>query len=225
MGFTDNSQRPLTGTPKKNPATNNFLLPVLYLPSDPAELSLIKGAITDYVLPEKTPLFDFDRARLADRDKDGFPEYYPRYGGRLPYVFISSSSYQFHYPRAPRAELRFGQPFVWLNLADGTNNIDSSLGDIPQAVPAPRPFITKLAPTFETKQFATFSADLVAKTDFAASDTFQIMAPGLDGEYGLQSNPSTPGGTMRYPEGPYEDKRIRDNVTNFAGGTLESKLP
>lgn len=38
------------------------------------------------------PFFDFDQARLDDRDGDGWPEYYPE-NSEMPYVYLASQNY------------------------------------------------------------------------------------------------------------------------------------
>jgi general secretion pathway protein G len=205
MGFSDNSQRPLTGTIN----TTSPRKPALFVPSKqgdltPAQLTQIQ---TDYYVPEKTALFEFDKTRLDDRDKDGFPEYYPRFGNQAPYIYFNSSSYRRLYTNDPMA-----QPLYFLNLTDSTPS---------SALLAPRPYLTKAAPVKEN----VGGKQLVLKSDFAEPETFQIIAPGLDGRFGEQVGWNQPGQGYAFPDGPYPDKSHKDNITNFAAGTLESKIP
>jgi hypothetical protein len=205
MGFTDSTQRPLTGA--VNSAITQY--PVLFLPSKPENVAA--DMATRYYVPAKTPLFDFDKTRLDDRDKDGFPEYYPKYGGQAPYIYYNSSSYQRLYSNDSLAD-----PHYFLNLtSSGPNNLGN-------AVDAVRPYLTKAVPIVDP---LSGNRRLVRREDFASPDTFQILAPGLDGQFGEQVSWNKPGQGYAFPDGPYPDKAHRDNITSFAGGTLESKMP
>ena len=67
------------------------------------------------------------------------------------------------------------------------------------------------------------TAPQMVQGDFAEPQKFQLITAGLDGDFGT-IDPSDISSYL-YPDGPYTDGAHRDNVTNFAGGTLESKLP
>lgn len=232
MGFSNDSQRPLTGTWPKDSDTERF--PVLYLPKKedlPTEQQY-QTKIQNYYLPEKNPIFEFDPARLADLDKDGFPEYYPPYGIPLPYVYLSSDNYASYYRRD-------------MPHANGTYYDDPTRAPAPSAFYlyeqnmrvravelVPRPFLANPTPY----RNVNLGYKIENKQDFAEASSFQIICAGLDGKYGVQTEwaDGNPNQASKYafPDGPYLDEAIpgnddahQDNITNFARGTLESKLP
>jgi len=60
------------------------------------------------------PRFAFDKTRFKDRDNDGYPEYYPAYGG-APYVYFDSRTYM---------NSSTNQPATY-NFANSTNGTTS----------------------------------------------------------------------------------------------------
>ena len=214
IGFTNNSQRPLTGTFDATISPRRF--PVLYLPKEEEvpNANEYQNLLSTYYLPDKDPVFEFDVNRLFDRDKDGFPEYYPAYGGQLPYIYFSSDNYATYY----RQDVTYANPFVhYVFGASGQQVVPS--------VSVPRPYLANATPFRQTNNRSMMIQN---KQDFAESATFQIIAPGMDGKFGLQvkwddgmKQPSV----FSYPDGPYPDEAHQDNITNFARGTLESQLP
>ena len=175
---------------------------------------------------ERTPLFPFDVSRVEDRDRDGFSEYYPRYGGERPYVYLNSARYERSFvqrddPNDTRRTILFSpQPLP--------TNLPTELPAVPPMVhPRPMANIALMGPA------ATLNlADAVAnRQNFAAADTFQIMAAGLDNSFGendqlgvLTEEQRDLELTVAFPAGPYL-KQARDNITNFAEGTLEDAQP
>lgn len=192
MGFSENTTHPLTGG--IDPETN---LPY----------TLVKS------MNVKSMLFEFDRARLEDRDQDGFPEYYPKYGERntvfnrdtdppeaeySPYLYFVSNNYQKMYSNDANWAPRYFH-----------NRTLSKAG-----VPAPRPYLTAT--------IVTRVGGLIQKDQFAEQNKFQIIAAGLDGSFGGQADWNVTENLFSFPDGPY-DTAHKDNITNFAQGTLESK--
>ncbi len=149
---------------------------------------------------DRTPIYEFDRTRLRDSDGDGFLEYYPRFATARPYVYYV----HYNYVRT------FATPDAALLVARGP--VGSA------AFTAPRPYLsTQESPT----------PDPTFKSSYAAPSRFQILCAGLDNDFGLQVPNSPPEAFLPYafPTGPYPDKAHRDNITNFAAGTLEDSLP
>jgi prepilin-type N-terminal cleavage/methylation domain-containing protein len=156
------------------------------------------GANPDVV--ERTPLTEMDKARLMDKDGDGWLEYYPRYGQERPYIYYVHYYYMLNFAKSP-ADLVYG-----IGTVAGTQ------------LPAPRPYLSTLASAQPNPQM---------KTHYAAPDMFQIICAGMDNDFGLQFGNSnlTEYLPFSYPAGPYPDKAHRDNVTSFAEKTLEDALP
>ena len=82
----------------------------------------------------------------------------------------------------------------------------------------------ELAPRLYLAKRPETNVQQMDKTYFANSDTCQILSAGLDGEYGAPYDSSNVASYV-FPNGPYQDKLHRDNITNFAEGSLEDKLP
>lgn len=70
-------------------------------------------------------------------------------------------------------------------------------------------------PNPTTAGFGKAYKSSVAPNPFINSDSFQIISAGLDGLYGT--------GGSNFPTGPHA-AGDKDNVTNFSGGTLQSKV-
>ena len=157
-------------------------------------------------LVERTPLFEFDKSRLKDTDGDGFMEYYPRYGQQQPYVYYANYNYLANFAKNPDIS---------------SQQLVCRLGPIPNALLlAPRPYLSTATVAIPNPTI---------KNHYAASDTFQIIACGLDGEFGfpVDNTNQNQWTAFAFPTGPYPDasKSHRDNITNFAEGTLESSMP
>lgn len=210
LGPTDNAQYPLCGQPNDGSI-------VLWFPTD--------AAAANYRLATRTAWADLDPTRLNDKDKDGFPEYYPAHGGEnvQPYVYYPNTEYAKVYRRAVGAAPYSGQflPRYFLS---------------PEATPqiAPLPYLGNIPASITNGGASAVMVidQLVQKTNFAEADRFQILAPGLDGVYMSQGSEDRQVAwyqTYSYANGPYSsennDTGHRDNITNFAGGTLESKMP
>ena len=205
LGPTGNKQYPLCGR------INNNASRVVALWIAP------EFANTSVEVPDRQSLFEFDPTRLHDKDRDGFPEYYPAHGGdnAEPYIYYPSTEYKRAYqffPQLPRYYVNVDEP----NLQR----------------PAPLPYLSELPADLKTG--AGGSAIMVLqRLSFAEPKRFQFLAPGLDGKYlpqGGETAQSQDFWMFAYPEGPYtgpgiNDTAHRDNITNFAGGTLESKMP
>jgi prepilin-type N-terminal cleavage/methylation domain-containing protein len=153
---------------------------------------------------ERTPIFAFDKNRLQDLDGDGFYEYYPAYGTQQPYLYLVHYNYV-------NAFATRDDNLVY--LFNGQNQ-----AALPR--PLPRPYLTR-------RDISVAAIDPRLKTSYAASDTFQVLSAGLDGEYGVQVRSTSVNDYLpfAYPIGPYPDKPHLDNITSFARGALEDSLP
>ena len=208
-GFSDNSKYPLYGR------------------SGAERIAWAKTVGPEAILLEfqnipTTPLFEFDKLRLRDDDKDGFPEFYPRFGRQMPYVYYVHTRY--------RDVIRQGSDFAVRMGPDSSVMLRDDIGSgNPQFYP-PRPYFSAL----ETRTSLTTNGGWA----FAAPDKYQIICAGLDGTFGSsiawytvnQNQPEM--FSFFFPTGPYLDldparpkKAHLDNITNFAEGTLEDKVP
>ena len=200
---TDVPRDPATGMPLPNGAN-------LFASLDPSEALVfwLRGFTDDPANPlfgpvgvrpdtvQRTPIFEFDPTRLIDKDGDGFMEYYPRFASDLPYVYLA----HYNYVGA------FQQPSLVCRTGVDTN----------AAFPCPRPYLAK--------QNAEEIVDINQVNDYAAAQKFQVLAAGLDNDFGIQQDNSNYNG-FTYPLGPYPNRPHQDNITNFAEGSLEGKLP
>jgi prepilin-type N-terminal cleavage/methylation domain-containing protein len=168
-GFTDDPQNPLWGPPNPN---------VL-----PAEVP-------------RTPLFDFDKSRLDDRDNDGFLEYYPKYARDRPYIYLVHTSYT--------------ATFLFDDFLCRVGRVDEAV------LPCPRPYLVGNNPDV--------SLDYTLATSYADPEKYQIICAGLDNDFGQQTSLDLRN-VYTFPFGPYPDKKHRDNITSFADGTLEKSIP
>lgn len=217
------NRNPLTDVPRGNVDTSRMRAepqPELFELLDPAE-SLwfwLRGFSTDPQNPlfgppltapdlvERTPLFEFDKSRLMDLDGDGFMEYYPRYGSQQPYIYYANYNYVANFAKPPGVS---------------SGQLVARIGPVSTAlISAPRPYLSTATAAIPNPTI---------KAHYAAPDTFQIIACGLDGEFGLPVDNSNQNlwRAFAFPTGPYPDnnKLHRDNITNFSEGTLESAMP
>ena len=199
MGATDNQQYPLCGRANDT----NVKIAIWAAPE-------LAGNVE---VPVRNQYFDFDETRLKDKDADGFPEYYPAYGGNNgdPYIYYPNTEYRPTYVNLD------AQPFYFVGG--------------PAARRAPLPYLAQLPN--QLKQGGGSAMMVVNQLTFAEPQRFQVLAPGLDGKYlpqGAENAQSQEFIMFAFPDGPYTGQGIndtshRDNITNFAGGTLESKMP
>lgn len=100
------------------------------------------------------PFFEFDQARLDDRDGDGWPEYYPE-NSEMPYVYLSSQNYG--EKQADGTYFAFSHPV--LNGATGVRAYAAELSDS---------VVNNIRPTVR----------------FAEQDKYQIICAGRDSQFG-----------------------------------------
>lgn len=170
--------------------------------------------------PQRTEkLFDFNPARLVDRDNDGWPEYIPQGNSAAidppPYVYFDAPTYQLgaRYPWGPTPEIEE-------SLADG-----DGLG---------WGYCTPYA-----RRISLNTASPYWSVDWASPDSFQLIAAGADGRYNDPRDPANP--TQIFPPVtlPASDERSEmtvpvyttgenftvsdmDNLTNFSDSRLEN---
>jgi prepilin-type N-terminal cleavage/methylation domain-containing protein len=143
-------------------------------------------------LGERTPLFEFDKARLTDRDADGHPEYVPMEANNVPYVYYRKQSYLAASP--------------WAQTYTAAKKF-----------PVPKPYLSEVS-SAAAAQANAGSTTAFGLLNFAASEKFQIISAGLDGEFGV--------GGGSYPGGSGYTPADRDNITNFSQSTtLEDDIP
>lgn len=170
----------------------------------------IKPAGNQYAaITQRTTLyFEFDVRRLVDRDRDGWPEYVPQgtapTGEMPPFVYFGSQSYQ-DFPIYP-SPLTQSQAFAAWGLAvpytsrfDPNNNYND--------------------PVNQWGQW---------QMEFVNPKKFQIVAAGVDGQYGIntvQQLNDARNLVRIFPSGENYSDFDLDNLTNFTDATLEEARP
>jgi prepilin-type N-terminal cleavage/methylation domain-containing protein len=213
-GFSDNPKYPLYGRtiPERKAWLNTF-------PANEREQALL----LEFQNVPTTPLFEFDKLRLRDDDKDGFPEFYPRFGKQVPYVYFVHTRY---------AQAALNQQLTIRMGPDSSFMLRDDVGvGNPQFFP-PRPYFR--LPDVQNTPKLIPPGEL--NWAFAAPDKYQIICAGLDGVFGPSVDWYAVDQMSQFfyffPLGPYVDidparrtKAHLDNITNFAEGTLEDKVP
>jgi prepilin-type N-terminal cleavage/methylation domain-containing protein len=175
---------------------------------------------------DRTPFFDFDASRLYDPISDSpytpggnIPVYKPQ-GSKVPYVYFSARSYadhngtrSFSYPKVPGSGTCI--PYLWDVNGDGV--VDTKDYDANNNTKLDDSEIPKL---------------------YANPKSFQLIAAGLDNDYGTAPSSSTKtfsktSGTLTlstsktYPVGTGYDASGADddNITNFSERSLGDAKP
>lgn len=224
----EDTQR-LGGTPPNNPNPDPAEALFYWLGGTPpaGRVAIFGGYSKNPAQPkralsgERTPMFEFDPARLDDKDEDGLLEYYPPGGNQAPYVYFRSTDY------IPLLEMIANPP-------SGANPISQVANGLRVS-----PYLTSTESTMN-KQFGDIGKPNLplnkkwVSDDFAAANKFQLISAGLDGEFGdapLDMAKQNLDGWRQFgfPGGPYlspsGSKAHLDNITNFAEGTLEKQIP
>ncbi len=198
-------------------------------------------------------LYDFDESRLTDVDGDGWPEYTPKGSsnkstGVPPFVYFEPNSYTFQLGNNANSLFHFDATYPGLfAVVPNTPYSDPT--------PANQGGVIGLMPTTNVWRqnsqlltsmlnewgFALPYANNAAGSSLTAwnAKKFQLIAPGLDYEYGgSQYEPPTP--TGRPSEGRYYAPIVpqtgsqgtqyitngdRDNLTNFIDSKIEDYVP
>jgi prepilin-type N-terminal cleavage/methylation domain-containing protein len=137
-------------------------------------------------------MFQFAETRLADRDADGWPEYYPPGTSTqlgAPYVYFAS---------------RQGFPLI-----DGSGNGNHRYGGFYQLAG-----IGGSAMAYMLDENNDTTAD-----NWVNPESFQIIAAGFDNDYGL--NPANGAQPRLYPTGNNYGLGDLDNLTSFSSRSLE----
>lgn len=156
----------------------------------------------------KGPFFQFDPNRLVDVDGDGFPEYLDTLPDQtVPYQYFSSYGGTGYLPRGLDGE--FGPPLS--AAGEETDNETLANGLVSHYI---------LSDTNTGAGYPTPATD----NSVHKPQGFQIISPGFDATFGvggaytdnqpIQTTPDPTG--QRALNAPFE----RDNITNFANGTL-----
>jgi prepilin-type N-terminal cleavage/methylation domain-containing protein len=162
----------------------------------------IRGTDQSFATPDdRTPLFEFDRARLTDRDNDGNPEYTPQGGLQIPFLYYRNN-----------------------NSIGVTSGSISPTKDYISAVAWATAQMASGTPVCGPYRSTTAQPLPNGMRGFAEANKFQIISAGLDGEYiGLEIKTA---GLSMYPSGQGYSDAERDNITNFTQGTtLEDDIP
>jgi len=135
------------------------------------------------------PFFGFDSGRLVDVDTDQFLEYVdPLPNQQTPYLFLSSQGKNYHATNSIVAPITPETVLFVQDDFDVHGGFDNSK---------------------DLRQIYTKSGNQPHRPN-----GYQIISPGLDGQYGTGGNYVSPGDVdARKPE--------QDNITNFAGGALQ----
>ena len=211
-GFSDDPRFPFTG--KGGPLTGNRSLGLFEF--DPARLSIdsttinIGTASNPILVSQSTDETELHRQSAAARDI--FPVYFPK-SSDAPFVYFDSRTYM---PRSIYA--------YYVN-------------NKPQAVPPaqyppaewcagnphshPVTFITGIARPYRSDEVRQATAADAYTYKWANSDTFQIIAAGLDNDFGNNLNPPR---YKQYPSGVYYSDGDNSNITSFSRGTLEDDI-
>ena len=147
-------------------------------------------------------LFEFDPRRLVDRDGDGWPEYV--FEGTTPFdtppfIYIDAITYQTtYYPLAPF--------------------LDATGGTIPAATR--NAYEEGRAEEWgHCLAYARMQIDTTPRYQWINDQSFQIIASGLDGRYGVAEAPAS--FTPRFfPSGDGFSEYDNDNLTNFSDQRL-----
>ncbi|MCS7238905.1 MAG: prepilin-type N-terminal cleavage/methylation domain-containing protein [Thermoguttaceae bacterium] len=166
-------------------------------------------------VPREKPLFEFRTERLTTNPL----AYRPDVGNipTGPFVYFRS----FRVPQTGRYEYGYpdGQVIVPLAFPDQP---DPEIG---QAVPYLEPWSNMPDPTQAAeKQYV----DLTLRRAWRNAESFQIIAPGLDGSFGVGLDvPSGPGNPSKFrisKLGARFSEEDYDNITNFCQRTLEDEI-
>ncbi len=140
------------------------------------------------------PFFEFDFGRFTDIDDNGLPEYADILPGKnkKPYLYFSSYEGSGYRVAAGESELPSLSGIVFSDVYRQATTSGLVPGVKTFGLPAQKP------------------------------QTFQIISPGYDGEYGAGGvyNTELPDGGLIGLDGK-PDKDAFDNITNFSGGTLK----
>lgn len=156
---------------------------------------------------ERHIYFDFRPERLLDKDGDGFPEYYPPGTPGCPYVYFHSSSYFIDrtQPANPFLETSY--------IQQGSNRLHTAMyPDVAGTVYANHATLVGNGVMGVARPYATNA--LV----WAEPTKFQIIAAGLDDDYGADYQYKIVPMANQVPTGQNLQAMDWDNMTSFAKG-------
>lgn len=147
------------------------------------------------------PFFQFDVARLGNRDGAGDAEGFPEYRDELPGQAVNN-------------------PILYASSYEGKGYRDADIGLTAQPVydayaTSPTGFAYAYR-RYTGSVYPVPAADYTSLEAFNAK-SFQLISPGIDGEYGWGGVLNT---SMELAEPQTERTFERDNITNFKGGVL-----
>jgi general secretion pathway protein G len=147
------------------------------------------------------PFYQFDVARLGNRDGAADAEGFPEYRDELPGQTVNT-------------------PILYASSYEGKGYRDSDVGLTGQpAYDAYATLPTGFAYAYRRYTGSTYPVPVANYAGLEAFNpkSFQLISPGIDGEYGWGGVLNT---SMELAEPRTERTYERDNITNFKGGVL-----
>jgi type II secretory pathway pseudopilin PulG len=207
-GFSDDPRFPFTG--KGGPLTGNRSLGLFEF--DPARLSIdsttinIGTASNPILVSQSTDETGLHNQAAAERDI--FPVYFPK-SSDAPFVYFDSRTYM---PRTIYTYNGNAVPPAQYPPADWCAGNPHS---------HPVTFITGIARPYRSDVVRQATAADAYTYKWANPNTFQIIAAGLDNDFG---NNLIPPQYKQYPSGVYYSDGDNSNITSFSRGTLEDDI-
>jgi prepilin-type N-terminal cleavage/methylation domain-containing protein len=208
-GFSDDPRFPFTG--KGGPLTGNRSLGLFEF--DPARLSI--DSTTTNIGTTSNPIIvslSTDETALhnqASAERDIFPVYFPK-SSDVPFVYFDSRTYMprsiYTYNGYAVAPVQY-PPAEWCAGNPHKHPVTA---------------ITGIARPYRGDEARQATAADAYSFKWVNSNTFQIIAAGLDNDFGGNLNPPN---YKRYPSGFYYSEGDNSSITSFSQGTLEDDMP
>jgi prepilin-type N-terminal cleavage/methylation domain-containing protein len=208
-GFSDDPRFPFTA--KGGPLTGNRSLGLFEF--DPARLSIDSTTIN--IGTTSNPIIvslSTDETALhnqASAERDIFPVYFPK-SSDVPFVYFDSRTYMprsiYTYNGYAVAPVQY-PPAEWCAGNPHKHPVTA---------------ITGIARPYRGDEARQATAADAYPYKWVNSNTFQIIAAGLNNDFGGNLNPPN---YKRYPSGFYYSEGDNSNITSFSQGTLEDDIP
>jgi prepilin-type N-terminal cleavage/methylation domain-containing protein len=212
-GFSDDPRFPFTA--KGGPLTGDRSLGLFEF--DPTRLSI--DSTTVNINTTSNPIIvslSTDETVLHNQaltERDIFPVYFPK-GSDVPFVYFDSRTYM---PRSIYTYNGNAVPPVQYPPADWC-------AENPHSHPVT--LITGIARPYRSDQRRQITpGDDSHSYKWINTDTFQIIAAGIDNDFGYFDTNNAIGINRHYPSGDDYSDGDKSNITSFSRGTLESDIP